>query len=77
MVTCPMSTDFNEEFDLVKSLREAQALEMIEETDNGWQTKVIADALSQKAADRICELEQQVKDLIKQVNDLRNQKLVD
>jgi hypothetical protein len=50
---------------------------MVEETDNGWQTKVVADSLAQKAADRICELEQQVTDLIKQVNDLRNQKQVD
>jgi hypothetical protein len=72
-----MSTDFDEEFNLVKALRDSQALEMVEETDNGWQTKVVADSLAQKAADRICELEQQVTDLIKQVNDLRNQKQVD
>jgi len=67
-----MSKDFDEEFDLVKALRDSQALEMVEETDNGWQTKVVPDALAQKAADRISELEQQVKDLMLQVNQLRN-----
>jgi len=69
-----MSIDFDEEFDLLKALRDAQALEMVEETDNGWQTKVVPDALAQKAADRITELEQQVKDLMLQVNQLRNEK---
>lgn len=67
-----MSKDFDEEFNLVKALRDSQALEMVEETDNGWQTKVVPDALAQKAADRISELEQQVKDLMLQVNQLRN-----
>ena len=68
-----MSADFDEEFDLVKALREAQALEMVEETDNGWQTKVVPDALSQQAAKEIIQLRQEV-------NELRNrlaQKTVD
>jgi len=58
-----MSNDFDEELDLVKALREAQALEMVEETDNGWQTKVVPDALSQRAAKEIVELRQQVNEL--------------
>jgi len=58
-----MSTDFDEEFDLVKALREAQALEMVEETDNGWQTKVVPDALSQQAAKEIIQLRQEVNEL--------------
>lgn len=58
-----MSADFDEEFDLVKALREAQALEMVEETDNGWQTKVVPDALSQKAAKEIIQLRQEVNEL--------------
>jgi len=61
-----MSIDFDEEFDLLKALRDAQALEMVEETENGWQTKVVPDALSQRAAKEIVELRQQ------QVNELRN-----
>lgn len=58
-----MSADFDEEFDLVKALREAQALEMVEETDNGWQTKVVPDALSQQAAKEIIQLRQEVNEL--------------
>jgi hypothetical protein len=58
-----MSTDFEEEFDLVKILRQAQALEMVNETDVGWETKVIPDALAQKAADEIIQLRQQVNEL--------------
>lgn len=58
-----MSADFDEEFDLVKILRQAQALEMVNETDVGWETKVIPDALAQKAADEIVQLRQQVNDL--------------
>lgn len=58
-----MSADFDEEFDLVKRLREAQALEMVEETDNGWQTKVVPDQLSQEAANEIIKLRQEVNDL--------------
>ena len=66
-----MSTDFDEEFDLVKILRQAQALEMVNETDVGWETKVIPDALAQKAADEIVQLRQQVNDL---KNELANVK---
>ena len=51
---------------LIGALRDAQALEMVEETDNGWQTKVVPDALAQKAAKEIVDLRQQV-------NELRNQ----
>lgn len=58
-----MSADFDEEFDLVKALRDAQALEMVEETDNGWQTKVVPDALSQQAAKEIIQLRQEVNEL--------------
>jgi hypothetical protein len=58
-----MSVDFDEEFDLVKRLRDAQALEMVEETDNGWQTKVVPDQLSQEAAEEIIKLRQEVNDL--------------
>jgi hypothetical protein len=58
-----MSIDFEEEFDLVKKLREAQALEMVEETDNGWQTKVVPDALAQEAAKEIIQLRQEVNEL--------------
>lgn len=58
-----MSTDFEEEFDLVKALREAQALEMVEETENGWQTKVVPDALAQAAVKEIIQLRQEVNDL--------------
>ena len=58
-----MSKDFDEEFDLVKILRQSQALEMVNETDLGWETKVIPDALAQKAADEIVQLRQQVNEL--------------
>jgi len=58
-----MSTDFEEEFDLVKALREAQALEMVEETENGWQTKVVPDALAQAAVKEIIQLRQEVNEL--------------
>ena len=58
-----MSNDFNEEFDLLQALRESQALEMVEETDNGWQTKVVPCALSQAAAKEIVQLRQQVNEL--------------
>jgi uncharacterized protein YdbL (DUF1318 family) len=58
-----MSIDFEEEFDLVKALREAQALEMVEETENGWQTKVVPDALAQAAVKEIIQLRQEVNDL--------------
>jgi hypothetical protein len=55
-----MSIDFDEEFDLLKALRDAQALEMVEETDNGWQTKVVPDSLAQKAAKEIVQLRQEL-----------------
>jgi len=58
-----MSNDFNEEFDLLQALRESQALEMVEETDNGWSTKVVPCALSQAAAKEIVQLRQQVNEL--------------
>jgi len=58
-----MSTDFEEEFDLVKLLRDATALEMVEETENGWQTKVVPCELSNAAAKEIIQLRQEVNDL--------------
>lgn len=58
-----MSKDFDEEFDLVKLLRQAQTLETMNETDIGWETKVIPEALAQKAADEIIQLRQQVNEL--------------
>ena len=58
-----MSNDFNEEFDLLQALRESQALEMVEETDNGWSTKVVPCELSQAAAKEIVQLRQQVNEL--------------
>ena len=58
-----MSNDFNEEFDLLQALRESQALEMVEETDNGWSTKVVPCALSQAAAKEIVQLRQEVNEL--------------
>jgi hypothetical protein len=58
-----MSADFDEEFDLVKQLRESQALEMIEETENGWKTEVVPCALSQAAAEEIIQLRQEVNEL--------------
>lgn len=67
-----MSKDFDEEFDLVKLLREAQALEMINETDVGWETKVIPDALAQKAADEIVQLRQQVNHLKNELSNVKS-----
>jgi len=58
-----MSTDFDEEFDLLKALRESQALEMVEETESGWSTKVVPCALSQAAAKEIVQLRQEVNEL--------------
>ena len=63
-----MSLDFDEEFDLVKALRKAEALEMVEETDAGWHTKVVPDALAQAAAKEIIQLRQQVNELRNQLN---------
>ena len=63
-----MSENFDEEFDLLKALRESQALEMVEETENGWQTKVVPCALSQAAAKEIVQLRQQVNELRNQLN---------
>jgi phage shock protein A len=73
-----MSIDFDEEFDLVKALRESQALEAVSENDDGtWTTKVVPDFLANKAADKINQLNQEIADLRKQVNDLRAQKSLD
>jgi hypothetical protein len=63
-----MSENFDEEFDLLQALRESQALEMVEETENGWQTKVVPCALSQAAAKEIVQLRQQVNELRNQLN---------
>ena len=63
-----MSIDFDEEFDLVKLLREATALEMVEETENGWQTKVVPCELSNAAAKEIVQLRQQVNELRNRLN---------
>ena len=62
-----MSIDFDEEFDLLKALREAQALEAVEENEDGtWVTKIVPDHLASLAAKEIIQLRQQV-------NELRNQ----
>lgn len=61
-----MSKDFDEEFELVQLLRKAEALEMVEDTGDGWKTKVVPDELAQKAAKEIVQLRQEV-------NELRNQ----
>lgn len=61
-----MSKDFDEEFELVQLLRNAEALEMVEDTGDGWKTKVVPDELAQKAAKEIVQLRQEV-------NELRNQ----
>jgi len=58
-----MSKDFDEEFDLLKALRESQALEMVEETESGWSTKVVPCELSQAAAKEIVQLRQEVNEL--------------
>ena len=73
-----MSIDFDEEFTLVKALREAQALELKEEQDNGsYVTEIVACELSNLAADRILELEEQVSQLRQQLTNLMNKKDVD
>lgn len=59
-----MSKDFDEEFDLLKALREAQALEAVEENEDGtWVTKVVPDHLATLAAKEIVQLRQQVNEL--------------
>lgn len=59
-----MSKDFDEEFDLLKALREAQALEAVEENEDGtWVTKVVPDRLATLAAKEIVQLRQQVNEL--------------
>jgi hypothetical protein len=59
-----MSTDFEEEFDLLRALREAQALEAVEENEDGtWVTKVVPDRLSNLAAKEIVQLRQEVNEL--------------
>ena len=64
-----MSIDFYEEFDLLKALREAQALEAVEENEDGtWVTKVVPDHLANLAAKEIVQLRQQVNELRNQLN---------
>lgn len=59
-----MSVDFDEEFDLLRALREAQALEAQEQNEDGtWVTKVVPDALAQAAAKEIIQLRQEVNEL--------------
>ena len=58
-----MSIDFDEEFDLLKKLREAEALELVEDTGDGWKTKVVPDQLAQAAAKEIIQLRQEVNEL--------------
>lgn len=73
-----MSTSFDEEFTLVKALREAQALEVKEQKDNGsYVTEVVACELSNLAADRILQLEEQVSQLRQQLTNVMNKKDVD
>ncbi|MDB4726154.1 hypothetical protein OAF54_01865 [bacterium] len=63
-----MSKDFDEEFELVQLLRKAEALEMVEDTGDGWKTKVVPDELAQKAAKEIVQLRQEVNELRNQLN---------
>lgn len=63
MRTCQMSIDFEEEFDLVQLLKKAEALQLVEDTGDGWKTKVVPDDLAQKAANEIIQLRQEVNDL--------------
>lgn len=73
-----MSIDFDEEFTLVKALREAQALEVKEErSDGSYVTSVVPCELSNLAADRIVELEEQVSQLRQQLTNWMNKKDVD
>jgi hypothetical protein len=59
-----MSIDFDEEFDLLKALREAQALEAVRENEDGtWETKVVPDHLANLAAKEIVQLRQEVNEL--------------
>ena len=59
-----MSIDFDEEFDLLKVLREAQALEAVRQNEDGtWETKVVPDHLATLAAKEIVQLRQEVNDL--------------
>jgi len=59
-----MSIDFDEEFDLLKALREAQALEAVRQNEDGtWETKVVPDHLATLAAKEIVQLRQEVNDL--------------
>lgn len=59
-----MSIDFDEEFDLLKALREAQALEAQEQNEDGtWVTKIVPDHLANLAAKEIVQLRQEVNEL--------------
>lgn len=54
----------SEEFDLLQALRNAQALEAVEENEDGtWVTKVVPDHLANMAAKEIIQLRQEVNDL--------------
>lgn len=52
-----------EQIDILQSLREAEALELVEDTGDGWKTKVVPDELAQNAAKEIVQLRQQVNEL--------------
>ena len=59
-----MSIDFDEEFDLLQALRNAQALEAVREREDGtWETKVVPDHLATLAAKEIVQLRQEVNEL--------------
>ena len=59
-----MSIDFDEEFDLLQALRNAQALEAVKENEDGtWETKVVPDHLASMAAKEIVQLRQQINEL--------------
>ena len=57
-----------EQIDILQSLREAEALELVEDTGDGWKTKVVPDELAQKAANEIIQLRQQVNELRSQLD---------
>ena len=49
--------------EIIKSLREAEALELVEDTGDAWKTKVVPDRLANDAADEIVKLRDQLSKL--------------
>ena len=66
--TSKRSNTMTKEQDILGSLREAEALELVEDTGDGWKTKVVPDELAQKAASEIIQLRQQVNELRSQLD---------